>query len=161
MNNQVSWRVPIALQSLFAAISFTLMLLLPDTPRWYFSTGRMEKGDRVLEGLHDQPLDSEPVQRQKQEIMATIALESSHAKINILDLFWDRSRLKTGRRLRISFLILALQQNMGQRTVNIFIIWNIRANLSLQASMSWCTSARLFSRRLDYQLSINSFLQPL
>lgn len=90
------------------------MLTLPDTPRWYYSTGRTEQGDRVLEGLHGEPLDSEPVQRQKQEILDTIALESSHGKINLLDLLWDRSKLRTGRRLRISFLILAFQQNMGE-----------------------------------------------
>ena len=74
----------------------------------------MEEGDRVLEGLHGILLDSEPVQRQKQEILDTIALESSHAKINLLDLVWDRSKLKTGRRLRIAFLILGIQQNMGE-----------------------------------------------
>lgn len=117
MDNQISWRLPIALQALFAAISFSMMVMLPDTPRWYYSTNQMERGDRVLEGLHGLPLDSEPVQTQKQEIMETIALESSHAKINLLDLVWDRSRLKTGRRLRIAFLILAIQQNMGEYLV--------------------------------------------
>lgn len=135
MDNQVSWRFPIALQALFAAISFVMMLMLPDTPRCayhksyssfedlllillfvlgYYSMGRIEEGDRVLAALHGQSMDSEPVQRQKHEILDTIALEDTHAKINLLDIFWDRSRLKTGRRLRISFLILAIQQNMGQ-----------------------------------------------
>lgn len=73
----------------------------------------MEEGDRVLEALHDKPLESEAVMGQKQEILDAIALESTHAKINILDLVWDRSKLKTGRRLRIAFLILAIQQLMG------------------------------------------------
>ena len=40
-------------------------------------------------------------------------MESTHARINLMDLLWDRSKLKTGRRLRIAFLILAIQQNMG------------------------------------------------
>ena len=71
----------------------------------------------MLASLHNLPLDSEPVQRQRQEILDTIAMESSHAKINVLDLLWDRSKLKTGRRLRVAFLILAIQQNMGQYIV--------------------------------------------
>jgi hypothetical protein len=104
MDNQVSWRFPIALQSLFALISFCGMIMLPDSPRWYYSRGRIEEGDRVLAGLHNQPLEADSVQRQKQEIMDTIALESTHARINLLDLIWDRSKLKTGRRLRIAFL---------------------------------------------------------
>ena len=90
------------------------MIMLPDTPRWYYSCGRNEQGDRVLAALHAQPLESDAVQKQKQEIMDAIALESSHAKINFLDLLWDRSKLKTGRRLRISFLVLTIQQLMGQ-----------------------------------------------
>ena len=75
----------------------------------------------MLESLHNLPFDSEPVQRQRQEILDTIAMESSHAKINVLDLLWDRSKLKTGRRLRIAFLILAIQQNMGQYVVQSFM----------------------------------------
>ena len=114
MDNQVSWRFPIALQSLFATVSFALMIMLPDTPRWYYSKGRMEDGDSVLAGLHGQSLESEAVQRQKQEILEAIALEDVHARLNLLDLLWDRSKLKSGRRLRISFLILAIQQNMGK-----------------------------------------------
>lgn len=113
LDNQASWRIPIAFQSLFAFVSFCGMALLPDTPRWYYARGKMDKGDDVLARLHGMPLDSEPVQRQKQEILDTIELEKTHARINLLDLLWDRSELKTGRRLRISFLILAIQQNMG------------------------------------------------
>jgi hypothetical protein len=66
--------------------------------------GKMEEGDRVLEALHDRPLYDGAVQAQKKEIMDAIALESTHARINLLDLVWDRSKLKTGRRLRIAFL---------------------------------------------------------
>jgi hypothetical protein len=113
MDNQLSWRFPIALQCLFAAISFSMMILLPDTPRWYYSRGRYQEADEVLQSLHNLRLDSEPVQNQKQEILDTIAMESTHARINLMDLLWDRSKLKTGRRLRIAFLILAIQQNMG------------------------------------------------
>lgn len=104
MDNQVSWRFPIALQSLFATISFVGIIMLPDTPRWYYSTGRMQEGDQVLQALHAKPLESEEVQFTKQEIMDAIALESTHARINLLDLVWDRSTLKTGRRLRVGFL---------------------------------------------------------
>lgn len=75
----------------------------------------MERGDDVLSRLHGKPLEAEAVQAQKAEILDAIELEKTHARINLLDLVWDRSELKTGRRLRISFLILAIQQNMGER----------------------------------------------
>lgn len=120
MDNQVSWRFPIALQSLFAFVSLCLMVILPDTPRWYYSQCRYDDGDRVLESLHGQSLESDVVRQQKDEILEAIALEDSHAKLNILDLVWDRSDLKSGRRLRIAFLILAIQQLMGQLLVKPF-----------------------------------------
>lgn len=89
--------------------------MLPDTPRWYYSRGLNEEADRVLEKLHALPLDAEPVQKQKREILDTIEMEDSHAKISFLDLIWDRSKMKTGRRLRVAFLILGIQQNMGKQ----------------------------------------------
>ena len=35
MTNQVSWRFPIGFQAVFAVTSFSGMIFLPDTPRWY------------------------------------------------------------------------------------------------------------------------------
>lgn len=35
MTNQVSWRFPIGFQCVFAIISFSGLIFLPDTPRWY------------------------------------------------------------------------------------------------------------------------------
>lgn len=48
------------------------------------------------------------------EIMAAIKLEEEEEnKFNILDLFWDRSDIRAGRRIRVGFLVLAIQQLMG------------------------------------------------
>lgn len=90
------------------------MLILPDTPRWYYAKGYDAKGDDVLCRLHDAPLDDPAVQNMKQGILASIKLEENNEKkFNLLDLIWDRSDLRAGRRIRISFMILSLQQMMG------------------------------------------------
>ena len=91
------------------------MWFLPDTPRWYYAKGMDAKGDDVLCRLHDAPLGNPAVQNMKQGILASIKLEESNeTKFNLLDLVWDRSDLRAGRRIRISFMILALQQMMGK-----------------------------------------------
>ncbi|KAJ5378274.1 uncharacterized protein N7496_005683 [Penicillium cataractarum] len=114
MNNQLSWRLPIALQSLFALVSGSFMFLLPDTPRWYYARARHEEGDDVLSRLHDRPLSHPAVQHMRHEILDSLKLEEEQTnQFRVLDLFWDRSNLKTGRRIRIAFMILALQQMMG------------------------------------------------
>ena len=114
MTNQVSWRFPIGFQAFFAIMSGTVMLFLPDTPRWYYAKGREAEGDDVLQKLHDKQLEHPDVQAMKREILSTIKLESEEEnKFNIWGLFWDNSDLRVGRRIRISFLVLSIQQMMG------------------------------------------------
>jgi hypothetical protein len=91
------------------------MFLLPDTPRWYYAKGRTEEGDSVLCRLHDLPLDDIKVQVMKQEILSAIEMESMEtSKFKVLELFWDNSDLRAGRRIRIAFLLLFLQTLMGK-----------------------------------------------
>jgi hypothetical protein len=118
--NQLSWRFPIAFQSVFAIISLTCMLFLPDSPRWYYAKGKMQEGDSVLQRLHGLPVEHENVQRQKKEIMDSLELEEhKENKLSLKSLVWDNTELRVGRRIRISFLILSIQQMMGKLcTVN-------------------------------------------
>lgn len=90
------------------------MLFLPDTPRWYYAKGYEMEGDRTLCQIFDAEIDDERVQNMKNSIQTSIAFESQDERgFNFLDLVWDRSDLRVGRRIRISFLILAIQQMMG------------------------------------------------
>lgn len=91
------------------------MFVLPDTPRWYYAKDRIEDGDRILCNLFDAELDDIRVQEMRQAILASILLEQQEENgFRIKDLFWDTSALRIGRRIRISFLILAIQQMMGK-----------------------------------------------
>lgn len=114
MTNQVSWRFPIGFQAFFALCSGAVMTVLPDTPRWYYAKGRNTEADVVLSKLHDKDLEHPDVQAMRHDILSTIRLESEEKnKFDIRGLFWDNSDLKVGRRIRISFMILSLQQMMG------------------------------------------------
>jgi len=107
-------RFPIAFQAVFAIISFTLLWFLPDTPRWYYARDRIEEGDAVLMLLHDKPIEDEGVQLQRKEILTSIQMEAENEnKLSLVSLFWDNTELRVGRRIRISFLILSIQQMMG------------------------------------------------
>lgn len=89
---------------------------MPDTPRWYYAKHRFEEGDRVLCRLHARPIDDEDVQRQRKEILETIELEEeTQEKFNPITLIWDNTELRSGRRVRIGFLILTIQQMMGKK----------------------------------------------
>ena len=84
-------------------------------PRWYFARRRNEEGLAVLARLYDRPADDPEVQELMQSILISIKIEEEDEhKFNYFDLFWDRSDLRVGRRIRIAFLILSMQQMMGE-----------------------------------------------
>lgn len=77
----------------------------------------MQEGDETAGQLLDAPVDDPRVQDMRNSILASIALEESDSErgFRLIDLIWDRSDLRVGRRIRISFLILAIQQMMGKQ----------------------------------------------
>jgi len=148
-------RFPIAFQAVFALASLIGILMLPDTPRWYYARNRNQEADAVLARLHDLPLEHENVQRQRDEILASIKLEEEDAnRFRWTSLVWDTTDLRAGRRIRIAFLLLALQQMMGDYIVSFVMSANW-----FQASTSWSTIPLKYLRICDSLTSCPRFLQ--
>jgi hypothetical protein len=87
-------RFPIAFQAAFATASLVLMLLLPDTPRWYYAKGRNMERDAVLSRLHEKPIDHPDVMFQRREIFASIKLEEDVNRFRISSLIWNSTDLR-------------------------------------------------------------------
>ncbi|KAB5531367.1 general substrate transporter [Coniochaeta sp. 2T2.1] len=141
MDNQVSWRFPIGLQVVFALVAGGLTLLLPDTPRWYYAKGFESKGDATLARLLDSPLDDPRLLDMKQSILASIKLEEADERgLRIIDLIWDNTDLRAGRRIRISFFVLSIQQMMG---INVSVYYStiIFSNIGLSPFLSQLLAA--------------------
>lgn len=134
------WRIPLALQSCFAIFSATLLMFLPDTPRWYYARGRYQEADKVLARLHALPIEHENVQMQREEVLASLKEENDTESFNFWLLFWDNSDLQFGRRLRTSFLILWAQQFLG---INMLVrsLMGRTLPLCLTHSLTFCPSA--------------------
>lgn len=65
-----SYRVPIAIQFLWAIILATGLFFLPESPRYYVKRGDIEKATAVLARLRGQPAESEYIQQELAEIIA-------------------------------------------------------------------------------------------
>ncbi|MCJ1311577.1 hypothetical protein MMC25_005250 [Agyrium rufum] len=65
-----SYRIPIAVQFLWAIILGTGLFLLPESPRYFVKKGRIEDATRVLARLRGQPVESEYIQQELAEIVA-------------------------------------------------------------------------------------------
>jgi MFS transporter, SP family, sugar:H+ symporter len=72
-----SYRIPIALQMLFAIILAFGLFMLPDSPRYFVKRGNIEKATQVLAQLRGQPRDSEFIQQELAEIIANHEYELS------------------------------------------------------------------------------------
>lgn len=123
--------MPIAMQSIFSILSGVSMFFLPDTPRWYYVRGRTEEGDKTLARLYGiyrtgtiDYTGMPEVQEMKSTIMASFRVEEeAENKLTWLSLVWDNTPLRVGRRVRISFIILGIQQSMG---INILVYYMTR-----------------------------------
>ncbi|GES63080.1 sugar transporter [Aspergillus terreus] len=65
-----SYRIPIALQMLWALILGIGLLFLPESPRFYVRKGQLDKAADALARVRDQPKDSEHITQELAEIVA-------------------------------------------------------------------------------------------
>ncbi|EIW69408.1 hypothetical protein TREMEDRAFT_56909 [Tremella mesenterica DSM 1558] len=71
-----SYRIPIAIQFLWALILGGGLLLLPESPRWYVKRGRVDDASRALSRIRGQPEDSNYIQEELAEIIANHEYET-------------------------------------------------------------------------------------
>jgi sugar porter (SP) family MFS transporter len=72
-----SYRIPIAIQMLWAIILATGLFLLPESPRYFVKKGNLEKATEVLTRLRGEPEGSEYIQQELAEIVANHEYEMS------------------------------------------------------------------------------------
>ncbi|KAI9928875.1 hypothetical protein ASPWEDRAFT_36692 [Aspergillus wentii DTO 134E9] len=60
-DSPANWRFPIAFQAFFILIVTSLVLFLPESPRWLIMKDRIEEAERVISALEDLPADDEVV----------------------------------------------------------------------------------------------------
>nr|KIR84641.1 glucose transporter [Cryptococcus tetragattii IND107] len=71
-----SYRIPIALQFAWALILGGGLMLLPESPRWYVKTGKVDEARKALSRVRGQPMDSEYIKDEIAEIIANHEYET-------------------------------------------------------------------------------------
>ena len=87
INNASSYRIPIGLQLIWAAILAGGLFFLPESPRYYVKQGNTEKATAALSRVRGQPVDSEYIQAELAEIQANFEYEMAIASSSWLDCF--------------------------------------------------------------------------
>lgn len=78
INNASSYRIPIAIQMLWALILGIGLFFLPESPRYFVKKGNTAKATEVLARVRGQPQDSEYVRSELAEIIANHEYELQH-----------------------------------------------------------------------------------
>ncbi|KAH6643803.1 MFS monosaccharide transporter-like protein [Boeremia exigua] len=110
-----SYRIPIAIQFAWALILGTGLFLLPESPRWYVKSGRLEDAAKSLSRLRGQPVDSEYVKDELAELEANYQSESKNMNAGWLSCFtggW-RSADSNLRRVVLGMALQMMQQWTG------------------------------------------------
>ncbi|KAF2009098.1 general substrate transporter [Aaosphaeria arxii CBS 175.79] len=74
-NDTGSYRIPVAIQFLWAIILAVGLFLLPESPRYCVKKGRIDQATKALSTLRGQPVESEYIKGELAEIIANLEIE--------------------------------------------------------------------------------------
>jgi MFS family permease len=168
-----SWRLPSVLQAVPSLIQISLVLFLPESPRWLISKDRHEEANEILVTYHAEgDHDSEFVRAEMAQIRSTLALEFEASKKSWMDLL-ATSGMR--RRVVISTALGLFTQWSGNTLLSYYlgsiltmIGWTnstdkqkVNVGLSAWSLITAATAAMLvtkFRRRVMYQVCAISLL---
>lgn len=77
-HNSISWRFPLAMQCFFALLTFCLVLLMPESPRWLILRDRHHEAQTVVALLRNKPRDHPDVVSDFNAMADTVAHEAQN-----------------------------------------------------------------------------------
>lgn len=112
-NNSVSWRFPLAFQSILAIGTACLLPMLVESPRWLCLKGRHEDARIVVSRLQAKSPDDIEVASALEIMIDTISREKEESSIGWRELFHN-GRLQTSRRIMLGVGVNIMQQLGGE-----------------------------------------------
>lgn len=132
----VSWRLPIAMQALFAIGVLFLVLALPESPRWLFNHGRDNEAVEVLCAVYDKQPDDEFIVIEKTAIIQAIELETLANKSKSFLSIFKNDQVKTGYRVLLAWGAQFMNQLGGINLVVYYIPSVLEQNVGMSVQMS-------------------------
>lgn len=103
-NNSAGWRVPIALQAIFAIGTLCFVSFLPESPRWLIAKGKDQKATSILSQLSSVDSTRESIDHDFNEIHASIAAEHGGDTANPFAMTEDRQLYRTALAVTLNML---------------------------------------------------------
>lgn len=141
INNSASWRIPIGIDILWALILGLGILVLPESPRYAYSKGRIDEARATIARLAGLDVDHAAVRAEMEEIRAKVEEEKAAANLSTswTDIFTGPAML---RRTLIGCILQAGQQLTG---ANFFFYYGTTIFAATGLSNSYITQIILGS----------------
>lgn len=112
------WRIPLGIQIVPGLIVAAMILLFPESPRWLFQKGEVEKGTQVLAKLHANGNESDPwVIAESEQIIRRVIEEKECEASSFKNLFTTK---ENSRRIVLACACQAATQMTGVSAIQYF-----------------------------------------
>ncbi|KAE8847437.1 hypothetical protein HRS9122_04344 [Pyrenophora teres f. teres] len=125
-NSSASWRVPIALQIVFALPAIFMLSVLPESPRWLILTGREQEALTVLAALNDDEPDSFETKDEFLQIKDAILIMAQGSGASM---FSNKER-RGFHRVVLAYFVQVFQQGTGINLVLQYLSWIFLTRMS-------------------------------
>jgi hypothetical protein len=116
----IAWRLPIAMQIVFAIFVIILVFGLPESPRWLMNHGQEKEAIEVLCAVYDKQEHEEYIVNEHRAIVSAIELESKASKKSLFSIFRN-DEVKTGQRVLLAWGMQLMNQVGGINLVVYFV----------------------------------------
>ena len=130
----VQWRFPLLFQLVFAVYILAVTPFLPDTPRWLMRHGAEKRGLVVLGRLRAKAVEHPAVQREKDEILEVIMIESKEEG-TWGDLFKSNG-IQAHKRFYLALGVQFMQQMSGINIVTYYAPTLFQTSLGMSQQMA-------------------------
>lgn len=122
IDGEYAWRIPSYLQGAIPVFQLALFWLVPESPRYYISRGKIDKAEKILTQYHigdsKDPRDLAFIQFELNEIQRALELERLSASTNYTDFFTIPS---FRRRLFLCLFVPSMMQLSGNGLVSYYL----------------------------------------
>ncbi|KAF7540126.1 hypothetical protein G7054_g1594 [Neopestalotiopsis clavispora] len=151
VGGSIAWRLPLALQILFALLVICLVFALPEPPRWLLNHGREQEATEALCSVHDKGSTDAWIVAEKNAIIQAIELEAmggEHAE--------SAAPVRTHYRMFLAWLIQFMNQAGGINLVVYYAPTVLVQNVGTTARM-----AQILGGCINLMFMIGSILPSL
>ena len=131
--NPVAWRFPIAFQIVFALIILSLVLELPESPRWLILKGKEDEALSVLGALSDRPADDPFIQGEFTAIKDTVLEMAVYGRFRSL---FTNDENRHFHRTVLAYVNQVFQQISGINLITYYAATIYQNEIKLSASTS-------------------------